>query len=407
MSRVDKKGQTIAVVGARLNSSRLPGKHLLDLAGKPLIIRLFERIKSIPEVDEIILATTADEENQPLLDLANKYKIQCYSYNGDVNDLVGRVNAIAREVEPEYIIYICGDSPLIEPATISLMIRTLKHNPDADYVSLQAPNPDRQLIHEGFFVYRYSLWLKMVGLSKTPREREHVGLALEKLSGSLNPVIVMENEIYGKIKHRISVDTPSDYQFMSQVYQHWYEKNPDETIVSLPWVIETLLSDGQLRAINSHVKQRGASQVASNVLIVACADSGAEEMTLHEVIYLTKVLQDYGTAGVHIIYQGTAPPGVRVQDLQVLHILFTDEVGLCDAVAEFITEHSIDVAILHSKASSSVQQFEELYDHIRKNNCRVIQTSTTGSKLKNMKIIDITQDPAALTTEILENNKYK
>ena len=63
-----ERAKVLAVVAARLNSSRLPGKQLLDLAGEPLIERLFQRLQQVAEIDQLVLATTADPYNQPLLE---------------------------------------------------------------------------------------------------------------------------------------------------------------------------------------------------------------------------------------------------------------------------------------------------------------------------------------------------
>ncbi len=62
----------LAVIGARLNSSRLPRKHMLDLAGKPLIARIFERLERVSVIDKLVLATTADDYNKPMVTWAEQ-----------------------------------------------------------------------------------------------------------------------------------------------------------------------------------------------------------------------------------------------------------------------------------------------------------------------------------------------
>ena len=103
--------KTIAIVGARLNSSRLPGKHLLHLAGKPMIERLWCRLTSSKEIDDIILATTADDYNRPLVNWSQDQNVNCFTFEGDVNDLMGRLDAVINTFQPQYIVYICGDCP--------------------------------------------------------------------------------------------------------------------------------------------------------------------------------------------------------------------------------------------------------------------------------------------------------
>jgi len=132
----------VAIIGARLNSSRLPAKHLLPLAGKPLIERLVERLKRSQSIDQMVLATTADDFNQPLIDWA-KGKLDCYVHHGDVNDLMGRVDAVVTRYNPDIIVYICGDSPLVSHAGSLLPVQD-------QLLVVAPPNPERQLMLQCF-----------------------------------------------------------------------------------------------------------------------------------------------------------------------------------------------------------------------------------------------------------------
>ncbi len=78
--------KTLAIVGARLNSSRLAGKHLLPLAGDPMISHIWRRLMQCQEVNDCELATTADDFNRPLQDWAAEHSVECHPYEGDVND---------------------------------------------------------------------------------------------------------------------------------------------------------------------------------------------------------------------------------------------------------------------------------------------------------------------------------
>ena len=205
-----------AIIGARLNSSRLPGKQLLDLAGKPMIGRLLDRIKSVPEIDQIALATTADDYNADLLAWGNKESIKSYGYTGDIDDLMGRVDYVFSDMGGDILVYVCGDSPLIEPSTLSRLVKALKNTPEAE-IPVFAPREDgNSYIHEGFGIYRRDFWHKMMAQSQEPFEREHVG-AVHHALGKVCPdhvAEVVEPDIYAALDHRISVDTPSDYRFV-------------------------------------------------------------------------------------------------------------------------------------------------------------------------------------------------
>jgi len=172
--------KVLAVIGARLNSSRLPGKQLLDLAGKPLMERIFQRLEKIPQLSQIILATTADDYNQPLIQWAQHAGKQVFAFDGDVNDLLGRVDALVQLNRPEVVVYFCGDSPLIEPSTVANMIQALLDDPKADYVALENGINNQKSIHVGFCAYSRRVWKQIVEHVTTPEEREHVGTSVNR-----------------------------------------------------------------------------------------------------------------------------------------------------------------------------------------------------------------------------------
>lgn len=335
--------KVIAVVGARLNSSRLPGKHRLDLAGKPLIARIFERLAQVGEIDKAILATTADAYNQPLVDWARDAGQAVFAFGGDVNDLVGRVNAVVEAEQPDFVVYICGDSPLIEPGTLSALIRSLRDKPSADHVEL-APLPTGKFIHEGFIVYRRALWDRIVAASQTPETREHVGSALAGLRPGLAIEQIAENPFYASCEHRISVDTPSDYRFMAEIYRRWYAQHPQESIVSLSWVIDEIRRDEQLAATNRDVRQKAVGERSLPILIVCQAGPGIGIGHLSRCLALAGALQDRHFAGVHLLIQASP---VAKAGLDLLpHRFIAAEDDLTDAISAETTATNYRAIIL-------------------------------------------------------------
>ena len=296
--------RVLGVIGARLNSSRLPAKHLLDLAGKPLIARVFERVERILEIDRLVLATTDDAYNRPLVEWAEANSKAVFAYQGDVNDLVGRVDALVQAEQPDVVIYFCGDSPLIEPQTVSRLIRGLQSHPSVGLIELDAAPQGRKYIHEGFSVYRRSVWDRIVVEAKQPEEREHVGVSLQRFREQLTTASVPEDPVFSCIKHRISVDTPSDYQFMSEVYRRWYAIHAADTIIALPWVIEQLHQDSRLRSINAHVRQKAVGDISISALIVCHTGAGIGLGHLARSITVARALQDKAFAGVRLLIQG-------------------------------------------------------------------------------------------------------
>lgn len=294
--------RVLAVVGARLNSSRLPKKHLLALAGRPLIEHLFARLDQVGEIDHRVLATTADAYNQPLVDWAQRSGREVFAYAGDVNDLVGRVDAVVQRLDPAFVVYVCGDSPLIEPTTMAAMLRALLDDAAADLVTL-APSNHGPYIHEGFSIYPRRVWTCIVAASRTAAQREHVGSALAEFAADLRRIEMAERPIFAGVRQRISVDTPSDFAFMAEVYRRWYDTHPSGEIVSLEWLIGELQRDPALAALNAHVHQKRVGEHSPPVLIVCQAGALIGLGHLTRALCIARALQDELAAAVLLLIQ--------------------------------------------------------------------------------------------------------
>ena len=290
--------KVIGIIGARLNSSRLPAKHLLDLAGRPMIDHIFDRLSRVPEIDKLVLATTHDDFNQPLIQWAHDHQREVFAYEGDVNDLIGRMDAIVHKEDPEIVCYFCGDNPLLDPAMLSRLIQQLQATPAADYVEfIPSPGPYR-FIHESFNIYRRTVWDRMVASSTSPFEREHVGQGLRHFKDQLRMTYADEEPLFCSVEHRLSEDTPSDYTFMTSIYERWYAENPANTIVSLRWVIEQLLKDPVLRVINEDVRQKDAQERSHKVAVITQCGKDVGLGHLSRAMVAARACQDHLSAGV-------------------------------------------------------------------------------------------------------------
>ena len=300
--------ETLAVVGARLNSSRLPAKHFLDLAGKPMIARLIDRLRTVKDIDQIILATTADDFNKPLVDWAKAYGVECLAFEGDVNDLMGRMDAAVQANDPQRILYVCGDCPLIDPATLASSIAALKTNDQADTAHLPTPPEGRSWIHEGHDIYSRAFWDQMVRAAREPFEREHVGAVYHSSKKVVPQQIapIKSNPVFMALNHRISVDTLSDARFMQQVYRDWYRNNPADSIVSLEHVVLRLLSEPDLAALNAHVHQKAVGEIPPKTLIICDAGKQTGLGHLARAKASAQFLQDHLASSVKILIRSDA-----------------------------------------------------------------------------------------------------
>lgn len=120
------KKRTVAIIQARMGSSRFPGKMLADLGGHPILKWVINRTKFSAEVDEVLLATTELSRDTPLVELANELQIKVY--RGDEQDVLGRFVYAAENSKADWVVRICADNPFIDPKEIDRLIHFYKAN---------------------------------------------------------------------------------------------------------------------------------------------------------------------------------------------------------------------------------------------------------------------------------------
>ena len=106
----------IGTIEARMGSSRLTGKVMLPLGGKPVLERLIERVSMSRYIDKIVVATTEKDKDQPIVDLCEKLNVNCF--RGSEEDVLDRVLKAAKSVHGDIICELMGDSPFLDPILI-------------------------------------------------------------------------------------------------------------------------------------------------------------------------------------------------------------------------------------------------------------------------------------------------
>ena len=123
----------IGLIQARMGSTRVPGKALLNLAGKPLLWHVVDRMRRVRQVDKIILATSSSPENEVLRKFAEENDIGFYAHSGE-DDLAGRVANAIRNIKGNLILKTGGDCPLIDPAVLQKIVDLGIASRNADFV---------------------------------------------------------------------------------------------------------------------------------------------------------------------------------------------------------------------------------------------------------------------------------
>jgi spore coat polysaccharide biosynthesis protein SpsF len=235
--------RTIAIVQARSRSSRLPGKSLADIEGKPLIQHVIERSARASRVDEIVLATTVDSSDDELAAAVSALGYRCV--RGSELDVLDRFALAAREAQADIIVRVTADDPLKDPAVIDRVIAEFHAN-HADYAS----NTIKPTFPEGVDIEVFShAALENAWRNATlPSEREHVTPYIWSRPSEFCLVNVTHSEDLSSL--RWTVDHPQDLEFVRSVYRHLYRVNPGFLMED---VLQLLRHEPSLAGINTGI----------------------------------------------------------------------------------------------------------------------------------------------------------
>lgn len=122
----------VAIIQARMTSSRLAGKVLADICGKPALQRMIDRVRGARLIDSIVVATTTNTTDDPVLRLCDAIGVAVY--RGDESDVLGRIFEAARSASANAVVRLTADCPMIDPGVIDEIVTVFKQG-DFDYVS--------------------------------------------------------------------------------------------------------------------------------------------------------------------------------------------------------------------------------------------------------------------------------
>ena len=204
-------GPTVAIIQARMGSSRLPGKSLAEIEGKPMLWRVVERVRLATLVDRVVVATSMSPADDAIEAMCREGKVPCY--RGSEHDVLDRYYQAARVEKAAQVVRITADCPLIDPEVIDRVIRRFQEG-DVDYVSNAMVRSFPDGLDTEIFSFS-ALELAWRGARKAS-EREHVTpyLRLEKFR-----VANVENDPkLSLLQYRWTVDEEQDLEFVRAVY---------------------------------------------------------------------------------------------------------------------------------------------------------------------------------------------
>ena len=211
----------LAIIQARMGSSRLPGKVMKDICGKPLIGHMLERLKHCEKIDKFILATTDGSSDDLLADYVHG---QGYDvYRGSEDNVLERFFLAASPYQPDVIVRLTGDCVLIEAKIVDAAIG-LYFESSADYVwvdSSFAEGLDAE-------VFSFAALKEMHSAARLLSELEHVTQYIHNNKNKYKRVPLLNT--VDDSEYRIVVDEPEDFYVATKIIEHFYNKSPETYI---------------------------------------------------------------------------------------------------------------------------------------------------------------------------------
>ena len=245
--------KVVAIVQARMSSSRLPGKVLMPLANKPVLEHIIERLSYCKNIHQIILATSSEKSDDAIYNFSIKNNVDCY--RGCLDDVLDRYYQAAKIYSADAILRITGDCPAIDPVVVDAVL-TGYLSGNYDYYGLGGEFPDGL----DCTVFSFKALSKAWAEAKLPSEREHVGPYIEN-----NPALFKNGalELFQNLgKQRWTLDDPSDYKLLTEIFDELYA--PDKPFLTYD-VLNLMYNNPNMCNINAHIlRNEGYLQSVKN-----------------------------------------------------------------------------------------------------------------------------------------------
>ncbi len=246
----------VAIIQARMASSRLPGKVMKEIAGFPMIYHVINRVSSAKRVNQILVATTTDVSDDYIAGYCKENSF--YYFRGNSYDVLDRYYQAALKFKADVIVRITSDCPIIDPGIIDSMVLKFQES-DYDFIANRLPPPWKRTYPIGLDVeiVSFTALEKAWKEAETKFEREHVMPYLYDQYGRFQIHIVDHEPDYGE--KRLTVDTPQDLDLIRKIFDYFSPR------IDFSWleVMELLKEYPELEKINIGVSAKKVSDVDS------------------------------------------------------------------------------------------------------------------------------------------------
>lgn len=216
-----------------MGSTRLPGKIMKELNGKPILQHIIDFLKHSKTIDKIVIATTDLQEDDVVDAFAKKFDIKCF--RGSSKNVLERFYKCAKKFNADLIIRLTADNPLVNPKIIDDLINLCK-NHNCDYVS-NCLHPTYPYGYSTCEIFTFSTLAKLYETQTDPNSLEHVTYFIRENPDLFNIKELKAPENLSRPDWKLSIDTIEDYSKMQKIFLNLYHEN---TFIDYPDLVEFL-----------------------------------------------------------------------------------------------------------------------------------------------------------------------
>lgn len=244
--------KTVIIIQARMTSTRLPGKILKEVLNKPLLEYQIERLRRVNFADNILIATTINDTDQPIVDFCSQHNIEIF--RGSENNVLSRYYQSAKKINADAVIRITSDCPLIDPQIVDNITQFyLENSAKYDYVS----NTLNRTYPYGMDteIFSFKALEEAYNEASSQSALEHVTPFIYSNQNCYRLYNVVNNIDYSN--YRWTVDTEEDFKLITEIIRSLYPIKPEFTFED---ILGLVINNEKLSLINSHIKQKSIKE---------------------------------------------------------------------------------------------------------------------------------------------------
>jgi len=326
----------VAIVQARMGSTRLPGKVLKPIAGKPLLWHVVHRLRRCRTLDDIVIATSTHLRDDAIESFCREEEVDCV--RGPEDNVLARFALAAEQTSADIIVRVSSDAPFLDPQFIDHLVHALIQQ-GGDYVMVE---PGKACAHAGVDPFSRRALDRLVSeAADDPVAREHVSGYFKAHPEFVRIVHAAPDPRLAHDGARLTVDTPDDFAFIETLHERMQAKAGEASLCDLLLLLER---EPRLKAMNAHVRQKPL-RAQGGLAVIHCDGGGTHGYgQVKRCLTLARALRDREGFGVLFVLNGDDRATKTLREAGFEAVVLP-ELGKANAFARLIAQKNPDMLI--------------------------------------------------------------